>query len=260
MGSSFTITKEDIEDRSKADWFTKVFALVQCGSLVIGSIARAVNGLMITQLELTTLTFVLCAVIAYILWLNKPFDAQRPITIDCSAGDMNAENVMARLTPSLHHPSPVEEDRLERVIEVDWLDLIGSVESFDLDGDNSRPGSFVLYVVGAAIVAIQLAAWNWDYPNTPTRYLWRAFALGCLGSLLAPIGGLLLLILVERITENAFVNDITELFFGLLFILVMVIYAVSRVGLFVLSFYCLSSLPPSAYESVDWTDYIPRFS
>lgn len=39
------VSQEDINDRSKADVFTKLFALGQSGWLIIQCIARAVQGL-----------------------------------------------------------------------------------------------------------------------------------------------------------------------------------------------------------------------
>ena len=42
-------------DRSKADAFTKAFALIQSGWLITQSIARAARGLAITELELATM-------------------------------------------------------------------------------------------------------------------------------------------------------------------------------------------------------------
>lgn len=39
------VTRKDIKDRSKADVFTKLFAIVQSSWLIVQSIARAVQGL-----------------------------------------------------------------------------------------------------------------------------------------------------------------------------------------------------------------------
>ncbi|WXC67367.1 hypothetical protein SNK03_013158 [Fusarium graminearum] len=70
-------TEEDIRDLGKSDAFTKVFALLQCNWLVIQSIARAAEGHAISQLELSTLAFIPCALAMYILWWQKPFGVER---------------------------------------------------------------------------------------------------------------------------------------------------------------------------------------
>ncbi|KAF5575510.1 hypothetical protein FPCIR_13132 [Fusarium pseudocircinatum] len=71
------ITEEDISDLGKSDAFTKVFALLQCTWLVVQSIARAAQGHAISQLELSTLAFIPCALAMYILWWQKPFGIER---------------------------------------------------------------------------------------------------------------------------------------------------------------------------------------
>ena len=59
------VDEEDIADRSKSDAFTKVFAILQSGWLILSSITRAYHGLAITELELATMTFILCALTMY---------------------------------------------------------------------------------------------------------------------------------------------------------------------------------------------------
>ena len=78
----FDIDEVDITDKNKADTFTKVFAIFQCGALVIQSIARLASGLSITELELMTMAFVLSALSTYMLWWDKPFDVQRSHVLD----------------------------------------------------------------------------------------------------------------------------------------------------------------------------------
>lgn len=69
--------EQNIQDFSKADAFTKGFACVQSVWLMVQSIARASQGLPITQLELSTIDFVICALIMYLLWWEKPFGVEQ---------------------------------------------------------------------------------------------------------------------------------------------------------------------------------------
>jgi len=59
------VTEESIEDRSKSDVFTKAFAIIQSTWLIVQSLSRLTAGLPITELELATMAYVLCAVIMY---------------------------------------------------------------------------------------------------------------------------------------------------------------------------------------------------
>jgi hypothetical protein len=69
-------TEKEINDLSKADAFTKAFACIQSTWLIIQSIVRVSVGLPITQLELATMAFVLCALTMYLLWWRKPFGVE----------------------------------------------------------------------------------------------------------------------------------------------------------------------------------------
>lgn len=113
--SSFEIpyvTQEDIKDRSKADVFTKLFAIGQSAWLTLQCIARAAQGLResnhrrsfgrllttraaITELELATMGFVGCALVMYLLWWDKPFDVQHSLYINCPHKDR--DRVIRRL-------------------------------------------------------------------------------------------------------------------------------------------------------------------
>ncbi|KAG8529071.1 uncharacterized protein KY384_005706 [Bacidia gigantensis] len=92
------ITPENIRDRSKADAFTKLFAIGQSLWLIIQSIARTAQGLRmgsITQLELATMGFVGCALLMYLLWWDKPFDVEHPVSINCAVE--HQEQVLVKL-------------------------------------------------------------------------------------------------------------------------------------------------------------------
>lgn len=71
-----TITREDIWDRSKADLFTKGFAMLQTSWLLIQCTARLVQQLSITPIELFTLAFLVPTVATGFLWASKPQNVQ----------------------------------------------------------------------------------------------------------------------------------------------------------------------------------------
>jgi hypothetical protein len=71
----------DIEDRAKADPFSKFVTVLQSGWVVCNIIARAASRLPITLLELSTAAYVVCAIGSYALWWYKPKDMITPIAI-----------------------------------------------------------------------------------------------------------------------------------------------------------------------------------
>ncbi|TDL13387.1 hypothetical protein BD410DRAFT_735465, partial [Rickenella mellea] len=70
------ISKEDIQDRSKGDIISKGFVIIQTSWFVLQCIARGVEHLAITELELVTLAFAVLNLATYALWWNKPLNVQ----------------------------------------------------------------------------------------------------------------------------------------------------------------------------------------
>ncbi|TVY76016.1 hypothetical protein LSUE1_G006257, partial [Lachnellula suecica] len=66
------IVKEDIEDKNKADSLAKSLVIIQALWMVIQVLGRLVVGVPVTLLEVNTLGHVLCALVIYLLWWNKP--------------------------------------------------------------------------------------------------------------------------------------------------------------------------------------------
>ena len=76
-----TITVEEIEDRSKADGFSKTIALGQTLWFVAQCFARIAQHLDLTLVELLTLSMAVLNGLMYFLWWNKPLDVHCPIRV-----------------------------------------------------------------------------------------------------------------------------------------------------------------------------------
>lgn len=68
-----------ISDKSKADYVAKVLVCIQAGWFLVQCIARLIQKLPLTLLELHVLAHVLCAFAMYLLWIEKPYDVGTPI-------------------------------------------------------------------------------------------------------------------------------------------------------------------------------------
>lgn len=66
------ISKEDILDKSKSDNLSKVISVVQALWMLAQIIGRLIANLPVTLLEVNTLAHIMCAMIIYILWWDKP--------------------------------------------------------------------------------------------------------------------------------------------------------------------------------------------
>lgn len=76
-----TITEDEINDRSKGDALAKGFALLQITWFIFQIIARTVQGLAITKLELTTAALAGLNSVMYVFWWDKPCDVRFPVVI-----------------------------------------------------------------------------------------------------------------------------------------------------------------------------------
>jgi len=76
------ISLETINDKSKADGLAKTLALVQASWLILDSISRWAQSLVVTPLELNAFAHAICALLVYCLWWHKPLDVNEPTKID----------------------------------------------------------------------------------------------------------------------------------------------------------------------------------
>jgi hypothetical protein len=72
------LCKKSILDRSKADNLTKALVCLQAGYMIVQCGSRVASRLPLTFLEVNTLGHVLCALVMYCFWLQKPQDIYIP--------------------------------------------------------------------------------------------------------------------------------------------------------------------------------------
>jgi hypothetical protein len=75
------ITREEIDDRSKANILSKVLVVCQTGWFVTQCIARVAQRLPVTELEVVTLAFAVINLGIYWLWWHKPLDVDHPVRV-----------------------------------------------------------------------------------------------------------------------------------------------------------------------------------
>ncbi|KAF8660664.1 hypothetical protein AX16_001577, partial [Volvariella volvacea WC 439] len=76
------IPEKEIRDHGKGDILSKAVVVVQTTWFVAQCIARNIQGLILTELELVTLAFATLNVITYALWWDKPLNIGYPIYFD----------------------------------------------------------------------------------------------------------------------------------------------------------------------------------
>lgn len=232
------------------------------------------SGLSITELELTTMAFVLCAFLAYIFWWHKPFDAQRSQVLLCQGATIREVDGVLRseaepLQSELHRhrtSARIEDLSYESIVSIIWLNWehVGDTLHTDVLSAGIWP-AVAFYAASMAVSAIHLAAWNWEFPSPLVQTLWRVFGLIGVTTSALPC----LLLVGPRLVH--FVKDLSSDHDGwllpvLLFFLYIgtsvaaFCYIIARLSLLSLALCCFYSMPASVYEEIGWTAFIPHFS
>src|ERR1700678_392169 len=73
--------EEEIQDRSKSDWLAKMIALLQALWFVTQCIARGIENLPTTELEIVTIAYTAINFGMFIAWLGKPRNVDCPIRV-----------------------------------------------------------------------------------------------------------------------------------------------------------------------------------
>lgn len=120
-------------------------------------------------------------------------------------------------------------------------------------------------IAGALFGAVHCLAWSFTFPSFVEKILWRTASLGVVGACVLSCVVILTWDRLERqaTSETKTVASVLVLFTvtvpaALTMILIPFVYPVSRITLLVLAVISLRSLPPSAFDIVDWVEFVPH--
>ncbi|KAK0704297.1 hypothetical protein B0H67DRAFT_521349 [Lasiosphaeris hirsuta] len=253
-----TIQDVDIMDKSHSDVVTKLLAILQSTWLVFNSITRAARGLSISQLELATMAFIICALVMYGFWWHKPFNVERRhIVVKLArAGDNHDVAEICALSGRVPDFA-IKRDLAHMIVP----QAVRVEKSNDWAGDLAFAAT---YTTGLFFSAVHLAAWNWRFPSPLIQILWRWFATAALVTSLSPLYMVPLVMLTadarDRWAGSYFGWDTpAENITAVASLFMFAIYIISRLAVLALTFYCFRSMPVSTYEGVEWTAFIPHF-
>ncbi|MCJ1379112.1 hypothetical protein MMC17_002212 [Xylographa soralifera] len=222
------VTKDRIDNCAKADPLTKIIGCTQALWILTQVLSRWSQGLAVTLLEIDTIAYVIFAVVAYVLWLQKPQDCSQPIVFDCSLPDLKVLRLQG--------------------VEYDVEYMGNSAIGFVLPAYNSL-WRIRLLCLPIIFGAIKLAVWNLAFPTKLEVWLWRASALFCT---LAPLLFACIYIIgkIWEYFEDEIIDWLTPPVFAL--------YACVRLYMIVELFLSLRMVPSSVYQTVEWSSFIPH--
>ena len=111
-------------------------------------------------------------------------------------------------------------------------------------------------IAGTIFGSIHCAAWDFQFPSPIEQLLWR---ISCLLILIMPLMGALMYASIRHeAKEVGRTDNKTNKWLKPLGYSLVPIYLLARLYLSVEIFRQLANLPPSAYATVDWPDWIPH--
>ncbi|KAI0059806.1 hypothetical protein BV25DRAFT_1828514 [Artomyces pyxidatus] len=249
-------TDEEIQNWSQSDMLSKALAITQTLWFVLQAIARRVEGLPITQLEVMTLAYTTITVAMYIAWWEKPQNVGGAVRIA-------VKELPPEPTPARRWFKQGWYSRIFYVI-AGWQDMFVDlrkarrVPTFYGGGthhdDNDNYADIIALFAAMVFGAVHCAAWHYVFPSSVEKSIWRISSLAIIalpGIMLVPI----LLKLAGVVFEPSGI-----VVFPFIFALCAPGYVAARLLLLAVSFTTLRTIPPDAYRAVQWTLRIPHFN
>ncbi|KAG1720369.1 hypothetical protein EDB19DRAFT_1885187 [Suillus lakei] len=255
------LSEAEVEDRSKGDGLSKSIAILQLVWFIVQLLARFVQNLPITLLEIDTLAVVALTCISYGLWWKKPMNVGCPYIVHWKG----TAKQLSRLTYDKADLNRLRGGRLRGliypVIALMGIEALISPRAADsrrvpsLGGYGKYHAKVVLLIgclSGIVFGGIHCLGWNYLFQRHTQHMLWRAASLGIA---CAPV--LLFLDLEYGMWLGRNVSKYR--YFIITFATISsLIYIAARVTLIVLMLLTLRSLPLGVYDTVVWTQYLPH--
>jgi len=243
------INDSKIQEISRSDIVLRVMWIIQVCWYLLQCIARATQNLSVSLLELSTVALIICAIIIQIIWWYKPLDVQSstPISID----EVTLDDQETARTIRIE-----EEDNWRGSGGYGTTTYEYTTYKYKMrvnnDTTTSNRAVIALPIVGFIFGGVHMIAWQFYFHTERERHLWRVFAILVAGTPIA-------LTAIERLGYCLDLeNDTMVLSFWCLKNMLLLVYAASRIYLIVMSFVSLRHLPESAYQTVQWANYLPH--
>ncbi|KAF8246302.1 hypothetical protein K440DRAFT_553831 [Wilcoxina mikolae CBS 423.85] len=267
-----------IDDKSKSDYLAKVLTCSQASWIVLQCLGRKMQGLPTTLLELNTVVHVLNAFVLYILWWEKPADVGRPSTIDMfryedeatsfAGMDVLKESLRTVSSNVMRLVQPYEPICLDAANAMhaalrldDTLEYIAGRIARGVDAKQAfgrrwqRQHRIILLLfsgmTGAFYGGMHSIKWNDTFPTKTEGFLWKISS--CIG-----MAGILPILACSLAYRTRYSKKGLWYMYIVIGLVSGVVFLAARLYLIVECLLSLRALPPSAYDTVRWSEWIPH--
>ncbi|KAI0062796.1 hypothetical protein BV25DRAFT_1915916 [Artomyces pyxidatus] len=245
-------TEEEIHGWSQGDALSKTLAIVQTLWFVIQGIARRVEGLPITQLEVMTLAYATITVAMYVAWWGKPQNVGGPVRV--AVDDFPSKEPLIVWESWIGYIFSVIGGAQDQGVDLRKEPRIPTFYGGATDDYSGLYADVVALAAAMVFGAVHCAAWHYAFPSHAEETIWRISSIAIVA---AP--GAMLLVTLAMVSLGSSI-DVVAYIAALVFFPSAPIYVAARLLLLALSFSTLRSLPYEVYQAVQWTLLIPHFS
>ncbi|KAJ5730015.1 uncharacterized protein N7483_004523 [Penicillium malachiteum] len=266
------IKEKDISDKSKAGMCTKALAFCQTTWFLVRLIARAIENLPVTPLELASAALALTSLTTLSFWVRKPMDVQQPFIIKASRSSLTVtESELDGFSDICVNVATLEEVEPRVYISRKWSRRVLAficqmgfqkqcMDRIPNDRDPQLLGfcqHATLGITTAAFAFIHFADWHFDFATDAEVIIWR---INCciMWVLLATYGTAEVIICSREKYQNLGLDTAGGYKLKwptcLWFFIPAITYFCARLVLIVGVFVNLRSLPERAYLEVQWPD------
>jgi len=192
ISSQIMLDKNVIDDKNKTDTVLRIITLAQTLWFVINCIGRRCQDLTTTTLEITTLGIIVTSIAVLFFWAHKPAGIKIPCVLNIEASINDIRRKAGFVAPWYQTPLDFP-DREESYCFVCWdyhLNILRHLrllpnrkpQIIDRRRDDNFPsvsalGNVFSAIIGSMSFGINLMAWNFWFPSTIERKMWRASAI-----------------------------------------------------------------------------------
>ncbi|KDR79408.1 hypothetical protein GALMADRAFT_1239042 [Galerina marginata CBS 339.88] len=258
------ISESEIRDRSKGDGLSKSLAIGQTLWFMLQCIARRVDGLYITELELATVAFAFLNGVIYFLWWDKPLAVQCSVPIQLVDNYREQPNTQACYKSNSSHirPSAIFLGIFDRLTQIGDLKPIADIgkpgSTFYAYTESNDDDTAMTWASIAAIIfgGIHCTGWIFTFPSHAESIIWRISSIVITGIPFLTIA----YVYTVRSSQGRRRRVAPYLGRVVKFVTVASIpfYMIARLLLLAEAFTTLRDLPQAAFDVVKWVTFIPH--